>query len=381
MVKKAKDILKDLISINTSIPEGNESEAVRYIYNLFKDKASKIEIIGKSPRENIIVFLGDLNSEKILLLTGHLDVAPADVNEWDTNPYRAEEIDGKIYGRGSCDMKGGIAICLEAMLNSLDKNILEDKLLIFAGTADEETGANSEIGAKLVAKYLKENNIKPVGVILPEPNNHYEIIKVNIGHRGAMWLECESKGKAMHPGSTVHKEDNAVINMYNFIEELRQYIPGDTTIEDGIPGSTCRVTYINAGVYNTFKFVPDKCICNLDVRVSPLEKNCDVLNKVIETAKKHNVKVNCVRQTDSSIISKDEFIFRDMLNVLDEMHKKYEVCCASPVCDAHWFNKLNMPTLNVLGASGGNVHVKNEYATLDSLDDRVGILERLIEEY
>ena len=109
-------------------------------------------------------------------------------DEWNTNPYIAEEKDGEIYGRGSCDMKGGIAICLEAILNSLNKDFMKDKLIIFAGTADEETGENSQIGAKLVANYLKENNIKAVGVILPEPNNHYEIIKVNIGHRGAMWV-------------------------------------------------------------------------------------------------------------------------------------------------------------------------------------------------
>lgn len=284
-MKKAKDILNDLIKINTEIPAGNESNAVKYIYDLLKDKAKRIKIIGEYPRENIIAFFGNLESKNILLLTGHLDVAPAKKEEWDTNPYIAEEKEGKIYGRGSCDMKGGIAICLEAILNSLNKDFMKDKLIIFAGTADEETGANSKIGAKLVAEYLYKNNIKPIGVILPEPNNHYEIIKVNIGHRGAMWVECESKGKAMHPGSTVHKENNAIINMYNFIEELRNHVPSDTEIEDGIPGSTCRVTYINSGIPSAFKFIPDKCICNLDIRVSPLEQNKDVLERVLEIAK------------------------------------------------------------------------------------------------
>ena len=380
-MKKAKEILKDLIAINTESPEGNESKAVKYICDLFKDKATKIEIVGEYLRENIIAFFGNLESKNILLLTGHLDVAPVNAEEWDTDPYIAEEKDGKIYGRGSCDMKSGIAICLEAILNSLNKDFMKDKLLIFAGTVDEETGANSEIGAKLVAEYLYKNNIKPVGVILPEPNNDYEIIKVNIGHRGAMWVECESKGKAMHPGSTVHKENNAIINMYNFIEELRKYIPGDTKIEDGIPGSTCRATYINAGIPNAFKFVPDKCICNLDIRISPLESNNKVLNKVIEIAKKHDIEVRVLRETPSSIIEKDEPILKTMLDILNQMNKKYEICCASPVCDAHWFNKLGMPTLNVLGASGGNVHVKNEYATINSLKDRVKILEEVIEKF
>jgi len=380
-MKQAKEILKDLISVDTSSPEGNESELVKYLYQLFQEKAKKIEIVGEHPRANIIAYFGNLKSENVLLLTGHLDVAPSIIQEWDTNPYIPEEKDNRIYGRGSCDMKGGLAVCIKAIFNALEKNYLENKLIIFAGTADEETGANSEIGAKLVAKHLQENNIKPIGVMLPEPNNSQEIIKVNIGHRGAMWLECESKGKAMHPGSTVHKENNAVINMFNFIDEVRQTIPGDPLIENGIPGSTCRVTHINAGVPNTFKFVPDKCICNLDVRISPLEKNDIVLQSIIDIAQKYDVTVKVIKQTDSSIISKDEKIVELMINILEKMNKKYEICCASPVCDAHWFNKLNMPTLNVLGVSGGGVHVKNEFATVDSIEDRVRILEEFIKEY
>lgn len=377
----AKEILKDLIAIDTSIPDGNESKAVKYLYRLFKDKAAKIEIMGEQNRENIIAYFGNLNSKNILLLTGHLDVAPSNKETWETNPYIAEEKDGKVYGRGACDMKGGIAICIEAILHSLEQSLLEDKLVIFAGTADEETGASSNIGAKLVAEYLYKNNIKPVGVILPEPNNHYEIIKVNIGHRGAIWVECESEGTAMHPGSTVRKENNAVINMYKFLEEVRNYIPGDTESKNGIPGSTCRITHINAGTQKLFKAVPDKCICDLDIRVSPLEKNEAVLNNIIKIAKKNNVGVRCIKQANSSIIGKDEKIVKLMIKILEEKNKKYEICCASPVCDAHWFNKLNMPTLNVLGASGGNVHVNNEYATLDSLEERVEILEQLIKEY
>ena len=380
-MKNGKEILKDLISVDTSSPEGNESELVKYLYQLFQAKAKKIEIIGEHPRANILAYFGNLDSKNILLLTGHLDVAPSIIHEWDTNPYIPEEKDNKIYGRGSCDMKGGLAVCIKAIFNSLEKNYLEDKLIIFAGTADEETGANSEIGAKLVAKYLAENNIIPMGVILPEPNNDLEIIKVNIGHRGAMWLECESKGKAMHPGSTVHKENNAVINMFNFINEIRQTIPGDPTKENGIPGSTCRITHINSGVPNTFKFVPDKCISNLDVRISPLEKNEEVLQNIINIANKNDVTVKVIKQTDSSIISRDEKIVQLMVQVLEKMNKRYEICCASPVCDAHWFNKLNMPTLNVLGVSGGGVHVKNEFATVESIEDRIKILEELIKTY
>ena len=374
-----KEILKNLVEIDTTNTIGNESKACDYLEKVFEGKAKKIERIGKFPRENLIAYFGNLESKKVLVITGHLDVAPYNREKWDTNPFTAVELDGKIFGRGTCDMKGGLAIGIEAILQVVEQNLLEDKMLIFAGTADEEIGACSEIGAKIVAKYLKEKDINPVGVILPEPNNDYEILKVNIGHRGMMALQCESNGKAMHPGSTVVLENNAVNNMYEFITEVNKVIPRNPTNENGIPGSSCRVTYINAGLENAFKSVPDNCVCNLDVRISPLESNENVLNIINKIVEEKNVKINCLRKTNSSIIEKDEKIVAELIKILDEEKQKYEICCASPVCDAHWFNELGMPTINTFGASGGNVHAHNEYAMLDTLDGRVDLLVKLIE--
>ena len=375
-----KEILKDLIEIDTTSPIGNESKVCDYLEKLFEGKAKKIERIGDYPRENLIAYFGNLENEKTLIITGHLDVAPYNKDKWNTDPFKAVEIDDKIYGRGSCDMKGGLAIGIEAILQAVENNLLDDKRIIFAGTADEEIGACSEIGSKIVAKDLSEKGIKPIGVILPEPNNDYEILKVNIGHRGMMALQCESSGIAMHPGSAVVLENNAVNNMYEFIAEVNKVIPRNPTNENGIPGSSCRVTYINAGLENAFKSVPDKCVCNLDVRISPLESNENVLDIINKIAEEKNVKINCLRKTNSSIIEKDEKIVTELIKILDDEKQKYEICCASPVCDAHWFNELGMPTINSFGASGGNVHAHNEYAKLDSLDRRVNLLIKLIED-
>lgn len=377
----AKKVLEELIKIDTSIPEGNESKACEYLAELFWEKAVKVEKIGEFPRENIIAYFGNLYSDNILIITGHLDVAPSNTATWKTNPYEPYEENGKIFGRGSCDMKGGLAISIEAIFRALENGFLKDKLVIFAGTVDEETGASSEMGAKLVSKYLKEKNIKPFGVILPEPNNDYKILKVNIGHRGVIWLECQSKGKTMHPGSSVHNENNAIINMYKFINEVNMEIPRNPIIKDGIVGNSCRVTHINSGLEGQYKFVPDKCICNLDIRVSPLSTNEKIMNIISEIAKNNDIDVRCIRQANSSIIDKDEKIVKFILNILEEEKQAYEVCCASPVCDAHWFNEQGMKTVNTLGVSGGNVHVNDEFAMLDSFEKRINILIKILKEF
>lgn len=373
-----KEILKKLIEIDTTNTIGNESKACDYLEKLFEGKAKKIERIGIPPRENIIAYFGNLESSKSLVITGHLDIAPYENEKWNTDPFNAVEKDGKIYGRGSCDMKGGIAIGIEAILQSVEQGLLENKMIVFAGTADEETGACSEIGAKIVSKYLKEKRIKPIGVILPEPNNDYEILKVNIGHRGMMAIECKSEGKATHPGSSVYPENNAINNMFEFITELNSVIPRNPINKNGIPGSSCRMTYINAGIENACKSIPDKCICNLDVRISPLDTNEKILDIISKIADKKDIKVNCIRKTNSSIIEKDEKIVLELIKLLDEEKQKYEICCASPVCDAHWFNELGMKTINTFGASGGAVHGHNEYAMIDSLEKRVDLLVKFI---
>lgn len=81
-----KKFLTKIVAINTSNPPGNESEAADFLAGFLKNKARKIELIGRDKRKNIIAFFGNLKSENILLFNGHLDAVPFDKNEWQTNP-------------------------------------------------------------------------------------------------------------------------------------------------------------------------------------------------------------------------------------------------------------------------------------------------------
>lgn len=167
--------------------------------------------------------------------------------------------------------------------------------------------------------------------------------------------------------------------MFEFIQKLNEIIPRNPNDENGVPGSSARITYIGAGNINEYKSVPDKCVCNLDVRVSPLENNEEVLEKILKIASKMNVNIKVIRQTEPSSIKANEKIVEMLVKVLKEENQEYEITYASPVCDAHWFNSLGMKTINTLGASGGKVHSHNEYAMINSLEKRVNLLLKLIE--
>lgn len=83
-----KKFLSEIVAIDTSNPPGNESKAADFLARFLKDKARKIELIGRDKRKNIIAFFGNLESENILLFNGHLDTVPFDKNEWRTNPLK-----------------------------------------------------------------------------------------------------------------------------------------------------------------------------------------------------------------------------------------------------------------------------------------------------
>jgi len=214
-----EELLKSIVEIDTTNSLHNEYKITHILSKKLKKYASKIEFIGDK-EQNILVFFGNLESQKILMFNGHLDVVSADKKAWSTPPFKYICDSQFAYGRGVADMKGGISIALTAIIKAVKNGLLKDKLIIFAGTADEESGANSDCGAKLIAKYLKDKNILPYGCIIPEPQPVEQPLRINIGHRGLLWLRAYSKGTTSHSG-LMNIEDNAINKIMSFINELR----------------------------------------------------------------------------------------------------------------------------------------------------------------
>ena len=112
-VRKMYEILENLIRIDTTNPPGNEAKAAEYIGELLEREGFQIEFqeVGNG-RKNVVATIGEgLKEERIL--TGHMDVVPAG-GEWSKQPFAMTRENGRIYGRGSCDMKGAIAAMMAA---------------------------------------------------------------------------------------------------------------------------------------------------------------------------------------------------------------------------------------------------------------------------
>ncbi len=377
-MNRTYELLKKLVETNTV--NGNETELSRYIYNYLKDYADKLELLGEDKRKNIIAYFGNLHSKNILLFNGHLDTVTAVEKDWQSNPFILTHKDGLYYGRGTADMKGGIVASLIAIIEAKQENLINDKLIIFAGSVDEETGADSLLGCKMIVEHLIAKDIIPQGVIIPEPNTNKERLKINLGHRGLMWIQCESKGTVVHSG-LLRKEDNAILNMYNFINEIYNLFPKEAVKINNVPPNSCRLTYINSGIDKGFRRTPENCIADLDIRISPLEDNADVYNKVVEVANKLGITIDVIKNTPASSITKDENIVKVVESVLQEQNINYELGYASPTCDAHWFIKKGIPAINGMGATGDNVHASNEYIDLNSIEQIIKVFKKIIKTF
>lgn len=275
------------------------------------------------------------------------------------------------------DMKGGITASIFAILDAEGFGYLKNKQVIFAGSADEETGASSEFGSKLIAEYLVKNKIKIKGALIPEPSSNKKYLKINLGHRGLVWLKARSFGEAGHAG-LLRRENNSILKMQKFIQEIYSLFPKEPKKIKEVPQSSIRITFINSGNSEHYNMMPKICEANFDVRISPYESNIKITNKITKIADKLEVKIEIVKNTPSSRISKNEKIVKAFENVLKLKKQKYKLGFASPACDAHWYISAGIPTINGAGPIGENTHAPDEYILAESLYNRIELFTELI---
>jgi succinyl-diaminopimelate desuccinylase len=224
------------------------------------------------PRLNIIARREGSRPGPCVHFNSHIDVVPPG-NGWDDDPFSAAVKDGKIFGRGTCDMKGGLAASIIAVEALLEWKPDFAGAIEISGTADEETGGYGGVA------YLAEKGWMAVPridhVIIPEPLNKDRIC---LGHRGVWWSELETFGTVAH-GSMPFLGDSAIRHMAAVLEEfeqkllpsLQQKVTAMPVVPDGAKQSTINFNSIHGGLGEGFAGLPapmvaDSCRLVLDRR-------------------------------------------------------------------------------------------------------------------
>ena len=259
--EKSIKILTDLIAFQT-VSGTDNSKLINYCekilndlgietFKVFDDEEKRVNLFGTLKAKKT-------NGKKPIILSGHTDVVPVSKG-WSTDPFKATIKNEKLYGRGSCDMKGFIA-CTLAYAPILTKSNL-DRDIHFCYTFDEETAC---IGAPLLIKELKKRNIKNGICIIGEPTN----MKIIDAHKGMNEYTIHFGGLAGH-SSKPHMGVNAIEYASRYInklldirKELKKRAPKDCIFDP--PHSTLSIGGISGGIAHNV--IADKCKVEWETR-------------------------------------------------------------------------------------------------------------------
>ncbi len=275
LYKNSIKILSDLIAFKTISGENNNS-LINYCENVLnKLGATSFKVFDENKnRVNLFstIKAKKNNGKEPIILSGHTDVVPVSKG-WSTDPFQATIKDNKLYGRGSCDMKGFIACALAFAPIFSNSNL--DRDLHFSLTFDEETACQ---GAPLLIKELKKRGITNGICIVGEPTN----MKIIEAHKGCYEYTTHFQGLAGH-GSAPDKGVNAVEFASKFInkllqirEELKNKVPKNSIFSP--PYTTLQIGGISGGIARNV--IADKCRVDWELRPVIKEDGVYVNNQI-----------------------------------------------------------------------------------------------------
>jgi succinyl-diaminopimelate desuccinylase len=264
------ELAQQLIGFDTSNPPGNELDCSRFLGALLSHAGFSVKDYAFGPRRvNLVARKGDLHAARSLCLVGHLDTVPPGTAPWKYPPFAATVLGDRIHGRGSCDMKSGIAAFVSAGIRFAARMPPDASLtLLFPG--GEETGC--EGSASLVDAGIDLSGF--TGVIVAEPTLNRPLL----GHKGALWLRARANGVAAH-GAMPHFGVNAAVKAAKMILRLQDFCNGFAP-HPVLGPATVNVGKVRAG--HAINVVPDSAEVDIDLRTIPGMAHDDLRRQVAD---------------------------------------------------------------------------------------------------
>ena len=310
-----------------------------------------------------------------IILSGHTDVVPASAKEWASDPFVATKKDNKIYGRGSCDMKGFIACSLALAPYFASQNL--KKPIHFSFTYDEETACQ---GAPIMIKELKKRNINCSICIVGEPTS----MKAIQAHKGCYEYSTHFTGLAGH-GSAPDKGVNAVEYATRFInklmelrEELKKREPKNSIFNP--PYTTLQIGRIKGGLARNV--IADQCVVDWELR-PVVPEDGEFVNKKIDTyindvllpeMKKVYSKADIKKEIIGEIIGFNKEEKSEAINLVCNLTGDNSRDVVSFGTEAGLFQEIGISTVVCGPGSIEQAHKIDEYVSFDQLKKCLSLL-------
>ena len=373
---------KKLIRIQSVNPPGCEAELANYIARLMSEIGLDVHVHElETNRANVIGKIEGTGDGPTLMLNGHLDVVPpGELNQWTSPPFEPRVEGERLFGRGACDMKGGIAAILAATKSIVGrKSELRGSLLV-TFVADEESmgkGVND----------LIDKGYRADMAVIGEPTR----LQVVTAHKGLVWMELTTYGRSAH-ASTVSSDGkgggiNAIYKMCKAVSQAEEFL---TVLENRrhrlVGNPTISVGEIVGGTKPNV--VPDSCRASIERRMLPGERPDQVIQElrqlfdsISKTDPNFNYDLKTMNIREAAEINEEERITKLCRNAVKEV-TGFDPGITGFVATSDMavlVNRAKIPTVLLgpgdLGAQG---HAPNEFVPIAELTTAARIYERLI---
>lgn len=377
--------LSRLISFDTTSRNSNLD-----LIHCIEDELKKLSIASQlishasQPKANLFATLPAENGsiEGGIVLSGHTDVVPIDGQNWDSPPFTATKRDGKIFGRGACDMKGFIAAVL-ALVPEFKKLRLKQPIHL-AFSYDEEIGC---LGAPFLIDEIKKRNIHPKACIVGEPTDMRPVV----AHKGKQSFRCSVHGVAAHSSLTT-QGCNAIdyaAKLICFIRDMTDEFQKNGPFDEhyDVPFTTLATNLISGG--NSYNTIPAFCEFVFEFRNLPQNTPLSIRNKIkqyidqelLPKMKKENAAANIVLETLAAapgLAASEEDAITKLLRKISNEKETIKVAYTT---EAGMFHEADIPTLVCGPGSIEQAHRANEFVSLEQLEKCETFLKSLVKEF
>src|SRR5215467_15389690 len=367
-MQSSVELTRELVRFKTINPPGAERACAERLATLLEDAGFAVDLVpfGEG-RAQLVARIGGTPEKLPLGFTGHLDTVPLGAQPWSVDPLAGEIADGRLYGRGSSDMKSGVAAFVVACSALADKMAGTPGVVLLI-TAGEETGCTGAAALASGARRLPQ-----VGaLVVAEPTNN----RLLVGHKGALWLEAVTVGVTAH-GSMPEKGVNAVYKAARTVAALQEF-DFNFARHDVLGAPTLNVGTIHGGL--NINSVPDRTVIGIDIRTIPGQSHAKIRDQLASYLGK-DVALSTLLDAESVWTSPDDIWIGDVFRIADDI-----AGCGDEIAAAPYFTDASIlapaigsPPTAVLGPGElAMAHQTDEYCRVSRIEEATEIYSRLV---
>jgi acetylornithine deacetylase len=365
--------LKRLVAFDTTSRNSN-LELMAALQEWFSSHHVTSRLIhdANEPKANLFATLPahDGSIHGGIVLSGHTDVVPVDGQTWDTDPFCVTQKNDLLYGRGTSDMKGFIAVVLSLLPEF--KSLKLNKPIHFAFSYDEEIGCK---GAISLVNDIRQQGIQPEGCIVGEPTE----MKLVVGHKGIHLFRCRIQGRAAHSSLTpqgcnaIEYAAQLICRIREFADQTKQYGPYDECYD--VPFSSFSTNMIQGG--NAFNTIPASCEFYFEFRNLPSDHPDQILKQIKSYVDDNLLPRMRVEYPEASVEihslaavpGLEASPTASITKLIQDLTQQKNILKVAYATEAGLFQQADIPTVICGPGSIEQAHRANEYISLKQLNE------------